>query len=79
MAGRGELPDALLTAALSDSSQQIAYLHSLIREVADLMVKRGGGRIPIVEEGTNRVLVILSRHDLLKVRSAHKRAEVDRT
>lgn len=75
----GELPDTSLAEALSDSSQQIAYLHSPIGEVADLMVESGVGRIPIVEVGTNRVLGILSRHDLLKVRSARKRAEVDRT
>jgi CBS domain-containing protein len=43
------------------------------------MVESGVGRIPIVEVGTNRVVGILSRHDLLKVRSARKRAEIDRT
>lgn len=75
----GELPETSLAEALSDSSQQIAYLHSPIGEVADLMVESGIGRIPIVEAGTDRVLGILSRHDLLKVRSARKRAEIDRT
>jgi H+/Cl- antiporter ClcA/CBS domain-containing protein len=75
----GELPETSLAEALSDSSQQIAYLHSPIGEVADLMVESGVGRIPIVEVGTNRVLGILSRHDLLKVRSTRKRAEVDRS
>lgn len=75
----GELPDTSLAEALSDSSQPTAYLHSPIGEVADLMVESGVGRIPIVEVGTNRVVGILSRHDLLKVRSARKRAEIDRT
>ena len=75
----GELPNTSLAEALSDSSQAIAYPHSPIGEVADLMVESGVGRIPIVEAGTNRVLGILSRHDLLKVRSARKRAEIDRT
>lgn len=75
----GELPETSLAEALSASSQPIAYLHSPIGEVADLMVESGIGRIPIVEAGTDRVLGILSRHDLLKVRSARKRAEIDRT
>ena len=75
----GELPETSLAEVLSDASQPIAYLHSPIGEVADLMVESGVGRIPIVEAGTDRVLGILSRHDLLKVRSARKRAEVDRT
>lgn len=75
----GELPETSLAEALSDASQPIAYLHSPIGEVADLMVESGIGRIPIVEAGTDRVLGILSRHDLLKVRSARKRAEIDRT
>ncbi|GHH25217.1 chloride channel protein [Sphingomonas glacialis] len=75
----GELPETPLAEALSDPSQPIAYLHSPIGEVADLMVESGIGRIPIVEVGTDRVLGILSRHDLLKVRSARRRAEVDRT
>lgn len=75
----GELPDTSIGEALSDSSQPTAYPHSPIGGVADLMVESGVGRIPIVEVGTNRVVGILSRHDLLKVRSARKRAEIDRT
>lgn len=74
----GELPDTSIGEALSDSSQPTAYPHSPIGGVADLMVESGVGRIPIVEVGTNRVVGILSRHDLLKVRSARKRAEIDR-
>ncbi len=75
----GELPDTSIGEALSDSSQPTAYPHSPIGGVADLMVESGVGRIPIVKVGTNRVVGILSRHDLLKVRSARKRAEIDRT
>ncbi len=75
----GELPESSLAETLSDASQPVAYLHSPIGEVADLMVESGIGRIAIVEAGTHRVLGILSRHDLLKVRSARKRTEVDRT
>ena len=75
----GELPETSLADALSDASQRVAYPTSLIGEVADLMVESGIGRIPIVEVDSDRVLGILSRHDLLKVRGAYKRAEVDRS
>ena len=75
----GELPETSLAEALSDSSQPIAYPYSPIGEVADMMIESGIGRIPIVEPGTDRVLGILSRHDLLKIRSARRRAEVDRS
>jgi chloride channel protein, CIC family len=74
----GTLPDTTLAEAISDSSQPVAYPHSPIGEVADLMVERGAGRIPIVDATSNRVVGILSRHDLLKVRSARRRAEVER-
>ena len=75
----GELPETSLAEALSDASQRVAYPTSRIGDVADMMVESGIGRIPIVELDTHRVLGILSRHDLLKVRGAHKRAEVDRS
>ena len=74
----GELADISLADAVSDSSQPVAHPHSPIGAVADLMVESGIGRIPIVEIGTDRVLGILSRHDLLKIRSVRKRSEIDR-
>ncbi|AOH86605.1 chloride channel protein [Sphingomonas panacis] len=74
----GELPETPLAEALSDASQPFAYPATPIGEVADLMVDSGIGRIPIVDPRTQRVVGILSRHDLLKVRSVGRRAERDR-
>jgi len=74
----GELREASLGDALSDVSQPFAYPHSPIGEVADLMVETGIGRIPIVDSETSQVVGILSRHDLLKARSAGRRAELER-
>jgi H+/Cl- antiporter ClcA/CBS domain-containing protein len=71
--------DAPLAEVVSDPLQPFAYGRSPIGEVADLMVETGIGRIPIVDEETEKVIGILSRHDLLKVRSARKRAEFDRS
>jgi H+/Cl- antiporter ClcA/CBS domain-containing protein len=74
----GDLSETSLAEALSDASQPFAYPESPIGEVADLMVETGIGRIPIVNADTNRVVGILSRHDLLKARSTGRRAEQDR-
>jgi CBS domain-containing protein len=60
---------------LSDASQPVAYPDTPIGDVADLMVDTGVGRIPIVERETQRVVGILSRHDLLKARSVRRKVE----
>src|SRR3569623_302592 len=74
----GDRARTTLTEALSDASQPFAFAHSPIGEVADLMVDTGIGRLPIVDAETRRVVGILSRHDLLKARSAGRRAELGR-
>ena len=74
----GDRDRTTLAEALSDASQPFAFAHSPIGEVADLMVDTGIGRIPIVDAETRRVVGILSRHDLLKARSAGRRAELGR-
>ncbi|NYT40145.1 chloride channel protein [Sphingomonas sp. R-74633] len=63
---------------LSDASQPCAYPDTPIGAVADMMVETGVGRIPIVERASNRVVGILSRHDLLKARSMRRQDETGR-
>jgi CBS-domain-containing membrane protein len=43
-----------------------------------MMVDSGTGRVPIVDPQTRRVVGIISRQDLLKVRTTQKRGEVVR-
>jgi CIC family chloride channel protein len=74
----GDLDETSLADALSDSSQPVAHPRMPIGEVADLMLESGIGRIPIVEVGSDRVVGILSRHDLLKIRGVRKQAEFHR-
>jgi CIC family chloride channel protein len=74
----GHSAQTMLADAVSDAAQPLAYPRSPIGAVADLMVETGIGRIPIVAPETLRVVGILSRHDLLKARSAGTRAERDR-
>jgi len=70
---QGQLADVL-----SDASILVAYPETPCGEVADMMVESGTGRVPIVDPRTRRVVGILSRQDLLKVRSTQKRGEVVR-
>jgi H+/Cl- antiporter ClcA len=70
--------DTPLADELSDASQPMAYRHSPIGEVADLMVETGIGRVPIVDPANGKVVGILSRHDLLKARGERRRAEFAR-
>ena len=66
----GQLADVL-----SDASTLVAYPETPSGEVADMMVESGTGRVPIVDPDTRKIVGILSRQDLLKVRSAQKRGE----
>jgi CIC family chloride channel protein len=70
---QGQLADVL-----SDASILVAYPETPCGEVADMMVESGSGRVPIVDPQTRRVVGILSRQDLLKVRSSQKRGEAVR-
>lgn len=74
----GDLDDITISEALSDASQPFARRSAPIGDVADLMVDTGIGRIPILDDLDSRVIGILTRHDLLKARSAQRHAEVQR-
>lgn len=79
IAGQDDDDATRLADVVSDASVPVAYPHTPAGVVADLMVESGMGRIPIVDPGTHRVIGVLSRHDLLKVRSEHWRQESGRT
>ena len=64
-----------LADALSDASIEFAFPETPCGEIADMMVDSGVGRVPIVDHQDRKVVGIISRQDLLKVRSRQKRAE----
>jgi CBS domain-containing protein len=70
--------DGQLGDLLSDASMLVAYPETSCGAVADMMVDSGTGRVPIVDPQTRRVVGIISRQDLLKVRTTQKRGEVVR-
>jgi H+/Cl- antiporter ClcA/CBS domain-containing protein len=70
--GRG---DGQLGDTLSDASTRFAFRETPCGEVADMMVETGVGRVPIIEHQDRRVVGIISRQDLLKVRTRQKSVE----
>ena len=64
-----------LADTLSDASTEFAFPETPCGEVADMMVESGVGRVPIVDHRDRRVVGIISRQDLLKVRSRQKSVE----
>jgi CIC family chloride channel protein len=68
--------DSRLADALSDASTGYAFPETPCGEVADMMVESGVGRVPIVDPQDRKVIGIISRQDLLKVRSTQKSGEL---
>ena len=71
--------EGTLADAMSDASIGYAFPDTPCGEVADMMVDSGSGRVPIVDPKSRRVVGIISRQDLLKVRSSQKRTESARS
>jgi H+/Cl- antiporter ClcA len=67
--------DGNLADVLSDPSTQFAFPETPCGEVADIMVESGVGRVPIVDPEERCVVGIISRQDLLKVRSHQRSVE----
>jgi CIC family chloride channel protein len=67
-----------LAEALSDASTEFAFADTPCGEVADIMVETGIGRVAIIDHEDRRVIGIISRQDLLKVRSRQKEGEMRR-
>jgi H+/Cl- antiporter ClcA/predicted transcriptional regulator len=67
--------DSRLADTLSDASTGFAFPETSCGEVADMMVESGVGRVAVVDPQTRKVIGIISRQDLLKVRSQQKSVE----
>ncbi|MBB4008342.1 chloride channel protein [Allorhizobium taibaishanense] len=71
--------EATLAETLSDRSQPVAYPDTPSSFIADLIIETGVGRIPVVDPQTRKVVGIVSRQDLLKVRSVNRVSETMRS
>jgi len=72
----GEKTEGTLGEVLSDAATQYAFPDTPTAEIADMMVESGVGRVPIVDPSDRTIIGIISRQDLLKVRSRQRSAEV---
>ena len=71
----GREREGRLADTLSDASTEFAFPETPCGEVADIMVDSGIGRVPVIDPDDRRVVGIISRQDLLKVRSSQRRVE----
>jgi len=72
----GEKTEGTVGEVLSDAATQYAFPDTPTAEIADMMVESGVGRVPIVDPSDRTIIGIISRQDLLKVRSRQRSAEV---
>jgi CBS domain-containing protein len=63
--------------AISDNSPTVAYGDDLVGSIADLMVQRDVGRVPIVDSKA-RLIGLVARKDLLRIRAAQNLEETER-
>jgi len=71
--------DVSLGETISDADLPVAFPETPVGRVADLIIETGIGRIPIVDQSSRMVVGLLSRQDLLKVRSESRMAEIGRS
>ena len=74
----GKKTEGQLGDMLSDASTLVAFPDTPCGAVADMMVDSGTGRVPIVDPQSRMVVGLISRQDLLKVRTTQKRGEIVR-
>jgi CIC family chloride channel protein len=73
-----ELMDQSLYDVISDTSIPVAHADDTVGRVADIMIHADTGRVPVVEPQTGRLVGLIARKDLLRLRSASNRAELER-
>ncbi|MGM4982182.1 MULTISPECIES: chloride channel protein [Rhizobium] len=73
-----ELGEQSLYDMISDSSIPVVHAEDTVGRVADVMIQADTGRVPVVEAQTGRLVGLITRKDLLRLRSAGNRAELER-
>ena len=75
----GGLQDKTLAELLGSKPIVVAYPDQILSEVADTMIEQDVGRVPVVQRGSQVIVGLLARKDLLRTRSHLSAAERDRT
>ncbi len=70
--------DLILGNACDSDGLVIAYSDELVGRLADRMALSDVGRVPVIERATGKVTGLVARRDLLRVRAAAGREEMER-
>ena len=63
---------------LSDASAVVGYPGEIVADLVYRMVAHDVGRVPIVEPATRRLVGLIARKDLMRVRAASRRLDLER-
>ncbi|TPE44587.1 chloride channel protein [Amaricoccus solimangrovi] len=72
-------PNATLADTLADREQRFVFTDAPCAAAADLMLRSGAWRLPVLSRDTGSVVGIITRHDLLRVRLRRRREETERS
>jgi CIC family chloride channel protein len=64
--------------SLSDASAVVGHPGEIVADLVNRMVAHDVGRVPIVESATRRVVGLVARKDLMRVRAASRRQDLER-
>ncbi|HVW72248.1 MAG TPA: chloride channel protein [Rhizomicrobium sp.] len=78
-AGDPEAQDQTLAEALDSAALLNGYEDEIVGALADRMIARDVGRVPILSRAGNRLVGLVSRRDLLKVRASLSHEETSRS
>ncbi|NLR99693.1 chloride channel protein [Rhizobium sp. P38BS-XIX] len=73
-----DLMDQTLYDVISDTAIPVAHPEDTVGRVADIMIQGDTGRVPVVEVQSGRLVGLIARKDLLRLRSAINRSELER-
>ncbi len=63
---------------ISDASMVVGYPGEVVADLVNRMVARDVGRVPIVDPETRRIVGLVARRDLMRVRAASRREDLER-
>jgi H+/Cl- antiporter ClcA len=78
-AGDPEVQNLTLAEAMDGSTLLSGYDDEIVGALADRMIARDIGRVPILSRATNKLVGLVSRRDLLKVRASLAHQETSRS
>jgi CBS domain-containing protein len=78
-AGDSEVQNQTLAEAVDSSALLSGYEDEIVGTLADRMIARDVGRVPILSRTGNKLVGLVSRRDLLKVRASLSHEETSRS